>query len=220
MRNTSLFILSFFSIVSFTPEKKFYCACCAEKGDYSVYSTKFDKEKAALLKEMIFAPAVNLYITNAGFDGMKGLNSIKKSYESWEMSDTAVSSDFFTASNSLTAKSWKFDFKTADAKTGTLNLLLPIKIENFKTDIHDSQAGEVILYKEMRFKGTVQSGTGFFSGGLQKPATYFLVLQGRGNNCDNADDFKNWRLEITGSNASYTFWGTLNINSQTAKTEH
>jgi hypothetical protein len=82
---------------------------------------------------------------------------------------------------------------------------------SFKVDIHDKdeESGAPILYKEWRFKGNVQSGTGFFKAGIVSPTTYFLVLQGRGNVCDNAEDFTYWRLEIEGKKANYAFMGKL-----------
>jgi hypothetical protein len=36
-----------------------------------------------------------------------------------------------------------------------------------------------------------------------------LVLQGRGNGCDNAGDFGNWRLQVSGEKADYAFYGKL-----------
>jgi hypothetical protein len=61
----------------------------------------------------------------------------------------------------------------------------------------------------------VQTGNGFFQSSIIKPTTYFLVLQGRGNNCDNAEDFTHWRLEITGRKADYAFFGELSSGNST-----
>jgi len=36
-----------------------------------------------------------------------------------------------------------------------------------------------------------------------------LIFQGRGNRCDNAEDFTHWRLEISGKKTSYAFFGEL-----------
>ncbi len=79
----------------------------------------------------------------------------------------------------------------------------------FKVDIHDSDDGGlgVSLYKELRFKGNVLSGGGFLRASIVRPTTYFLVLQGRGNGCDNAEDFTHWHLEINGKKARYEFNG-------------
>ncbi|MGI8641023.1 MAG: hypothetical protein ACR2MG_13900 [Pyrinomonadaceae bacterium] len=72
---------------------------------------------------------------------------------------------------------------------------------------------EPLLYKEWRFKGNVQIGNGFFQTSIVQPTTYFLVLQGRGNGCDNPEDFTHWRLEIAGKKASYAFFGELKSSS-------
>jgi hypothetical protein len=55
----------------------------------------------------------------------------------------------------------------------------------------------------------VQTGTGFFQKSIVKPTTYFLVFKGRGNGCDNSEDFTHWYLEIRGKNAEYEFFGKL-----------
>ncbi|MFL6337332.1 MAG: hypothetical protein ACJ754_28870 [Pyrinomonadaceae bacterium] len=68
--------------------------------------------------------------------------------------------------------------------------------------------GGPLLYKEWRFEGQV-SGTGLFKAGTAGPTKYLLVLQGRGNGCQNAEDFKYWRLQINGRRAAYSFYGEL-----------
>ena len=203
MKKLSCFIIALFVFVAFLPLDALACACCAEKGDYRISTVKPDTNTIGLLGEMKFDAATELYMSNGGFDDIKGLNSIKASYEAGD------ATDFFSLQNIFAAKTWKLNFKTKDGKTGTLNLPLPAQMLDFKADIHDSEGSEVSLYKEWRFKGTVQSGNGFFTSGITKPTTYFLVLQGRGNRCDNASDFKHWRLEIIGKNADYAFMGKL-----------
>jgi hypothetical protein len=82
---------------------------------------------------------------------------------------------------------------------------------SYKADIRDGQTspgGGPLLYKEWRFEGQV-SGTGLFRAGTTAPAKYFLVLQGRGNGCDNAEDFKHWLLRVNGTKAEYAFYGEL-----------
>ena len=83
---------------------------------------------------------------------------------------------------------------------------------SFKVDTHENDNAESglgpVLYKEWRFEGTV-SGTGIFKTGMAPMTKYFLVFQGRGNLCDSAGDFTDWRLEITGKKASYAFYGKI-----------
>ena len=202
-----LVLIALFVSVLFLPLDAFACACCAEPGEYIISTEKPDDYKLGLLKELKFEDAANLFMTEAGFDAIKGLSGIAKDYDS---NDWVASPQFFGLNNIFAAKTWKFNFKTKKGKNGTLVLPLPTQMLSFKADIHDLQEGEVSLYKEWRFKGNVQSGNGFFSPSIVPPTTYFLVLQGRGNNCDNAEDFTHWRLEITGKNANYAFFGKLN----------
>ena len=82
---------------------------------------------------------------------------------------------------------------------------------SYTADIHDGQTsggGGPLLYKEWRFEGRV-TGTGLFRAGIVGPTKYLLVLQGRGNGCQDAGDFKHWRLQIKGRKAEYAFYGEL-----------
>lgn len=186
----------------------FACACCAERGEYRISTAKPTEYEIGLLQDMKYAEAAELYTDASGFDTIKGLNGILKGYESFDWSS---SNEYFSLTNSFAANKWKFSFKTADGKNGVLTLPMPTSMVQFATDTRENEKGaEPILYKEWRFKGTVQSGNGFFASSIVKPTTYFLVLQGRGNNCTNAEDFKYWRLEITGSKADYVFFGKMN----------
>jgi hypothetical protein len=188
----------------------FACACCAEGGEYFLQTSKPDKYAVEMLGEMKYDSAAFLYMTEAGFEGMiKGLDAIAKDYESpsW-----VASPEDFTLTNAFAARTWKFNFKTKTGKSGVLTLPIPSQMVKYKVDIHDGKtigAGGPALYKEWRFKGSVQSGSGFFQPSIIKPTTYFLVLQGRGNGCDNAEDFTYWRLEINGKKAKYAFFGKL-----------
>ncbi|MBS1792798.1 MAG: hypothetical protein JSS81_03030 [Acidobacteria bacterium] len=199
--------LAALALVSLFPSRALACACCAEKGEYYISTEKPDTYKLGLLEEMKFDDAAELYMNEAGFDGIKGLKSIEKDYDA---NDWTATPDFFNLSGVFAAKTWKLNFKTKTGKTGTLVLPVPAQMLSFKADLHDTpEDTEVAVYKEWRFKGVVQSGNGFLGASIVKPTTYFLVLQGRGNNCDNAEDFKYWRLEITGRNAGYAFFGKL-----------
>ncbi|HQU85672.1 MAG TPA: hypothetical protein PKY59_21230 [Pyrinomonadaceae bacterium] len=195
--------------LTFTSEI-FACACCAERGEYRISTSKPSDYDIDLLSQMKYSESAELYTNEAGFDAIKGLNSIKKGYEDFDWSS---SNDYFSLTNSFAAKTWKFTFKTKDGKNGVLTLPMPTQMVEFATDTHENEGtAEPVLYKEWRFKGTVQSGNGFFSAGIAKPTTYFLVLQGRGNNCNNAEDFSHWRLEINGKKANYAFFGKMNTS--------
>jgi hypothetical protein len=209
MKKFSLFFIALAAFVLLSPTATFACACCAEKGTYRIRTAKPTEYETELLKSMRFGNAAELFMTEAGFDIIKGLKSIEKDYDSMDFSRVE---EFFSLTNSFAAKTWRFNFKTATGKTGALVLPMPAQMLSFTADIHDGETsggGGPLLYKEWRFKGNVQSGVGFFGASIARPTTYFLVLQGRGNGCDNAEDFKNWRLEITGKNADYAFFGKM-----------
>lgn len=196
------FAISVFSvlIVLSVTYNSFACACCAEKGTYSISTGKPDAQIIEMLGEMKFGPGTELYMDVAGFESIKGLDPIK---------DDADLESFDLVSTFLN-KTWRFTIKTASGKQGVITLPLPASVEDFKADIHDTPSGqEVSVYKELRFKGSVSGGTGIFKGGMIKPVTYSLVFQGRGNMCDNASDYTHWRLAVEGRKASYAFFGKM-----------
>lgn len=184
------------------------CACCSEPGTYSIRTTIPDKQYLNILNELQFGETAELFMTAAGFDQVKGLEQIKSDFERDSLTASRGKLDLAAE---FTSRIWKFGIRTKSGKTGALVLPMPSQMLVFKVDIHDSEddgAGP-ILYKELRFKGNVSGGEGFLRAGIVKPTSYFLVFQGRGNNCDSASDFTNWRLEITGAKARYAFFGTL-----------
>lgn len=183
------------------------CACCAEPGTYGIWTGKPEQYVVDILKQVEFDKKALLYITEAGFDSMKGLSPIEKDY----FDDPAWAAGDFDLVNSFSGKVWTFNFKTPKGKTGSLRLPMPTNLVMFKVDIHDDSDHGLgpLLYKEFRFKGTVLSGSGFLGGSIINPTTYFLVFQGRGNGCDDVSDFRNFNLEITGKKARYQFYGKL-----------
>ena len=186
-------ILVFFAAFLVFPLQVFanYCACCAERGEYSIRTKKPDDYEIGELKRLRIAET-NLY-TDAGYpDTIKGISPLRES---------------FTGSFLWQNTGWKFDFKTDHSSAGVLNLLKSPMIVDFRVDTYNE--GEPILYKELRFKHKVSGGTGIFKAGIAPSTEYFLVLQGKGNNCMNAEDFTHWRLEITGKKADYAFFGKL-----------
>ena len=148
------------------------------------------------MKRMRFGGTAHLFLTEADLEeDAKGLGSLSEDY---------------SLNGSLLGNVWKLVFRDGN-KSGSLQLPLPAKMLSYAADIHDGQTsggGGPLLYKEWRFEGQV-NGTGFFKAGIIVPTKYFLVLQGRGNGCDNAEDFTHWRLEINGKKAGYALYGEL-----------
>lgn len=205
MMKSKTILIFVLSLIFLMPANALACACCAEPGTYMIWSGKpwdFDLE---ILEGMEFGKKATLFLTEADFEIVKGLDAIKEDLEKDYTGEMDLIAGF-------KAKTWRFTVATKSGKTGVLELPMPLQMLKFKVDIHDGKnggGGGPLLYKEFRFKGKVRSGSGFFRSGLTSPATYFLVFQGRGNGCDNIEDFSNWRLEIEGRKADYAFFGTL-----------
>lgn len=170
-----------------------YCACCAEHGEYSISVKKPGDYELDELKRLQIA-TTNLY-SDAGYpDNIMGLDPLRENYN---------------ASFILQPTAWKFDFSETSKTVGILNLPISPKMVDFRADTHENEEGEAILYKELRFKYKVLNGTGIFRKGIAPASEYFLVFQGKGNNCMFAEQFTHWRLEITGKTANYAFYGKL-----------
>ena len=161
------------------------CACCTDSGEYNlVTDAPLSEYHRAQLEGLQFAPAAQLYLTDAGEDSLKGLGSITQEN---------------TVSVAYQARWWRLTFRTADGKTGTLSLPLPARMTRFSADLHDSddRGQGPVLYKEWRCAG-VPKGDGIFEKGFTAPARYTLIFQGRGNRCDNAEDLPTGVLRYPG----------------------
>ncbi len=176
----------------------FACACCADKGQYSVTTGTPEAYTLDLLKDMHMDAGVELF-TTAGEDEIKGISDL-----GWEN---------LSLVDAFTNNTWKITIKSAGGKAGTLVLPRPAKMTLKKIDIHDKEEGDPVIYKEFVFEGVVGSGSGVFKSGIVRPTKYTLIFQGRGNNCDNAEDFTDWRLAVKGSKADYAFFGKMKKSS-------
>jgi hypothetical protein len=207
MQNRSLVIslLSLLLVLVFTVDS-FACACCAEPGTRYSGVQRIDSFYLGLLDNIDFAKTAELYTTEAGFDTIVGLGSLRKEYES---DSWTAESGSFGLNGVFSKKAWRLSFKTKNGTAGSLLLPMPAQMRILKVDTRDnSDTGNgPILYKEMVFEGRITTGTGFFRSGLSRPATYTLVFQGRGNGCDNATDYGHWNFEVNGPKAKYAFYG-------------
>jgi hypothetical protein len=175
------------------------CACCSDRGTYRVGPN--DPLTGYLLEQINgieFTSDAQLFLIDGPEpeEQVKGVGSISESY---------------VISAVTEPKLWRLTFRTEDGQSGELILALPSKVATFAVDIHNGEtnrAGEPRLYKEWRLEGRA-TGKGMFKEGFAAPARYSLVFQGRGNRCDNGNDFTHWRLEISGKKAAYAFFGEL-----------
>lgn len=184
------------------------CACCAEPGTYFSVTSPVDDYEKEMLAGIKFSPTAALYMDAAGFEVIRGLAGFE---DAWDASETGA--DFYEIglSGGFGNGKWMWTLKLGNL-SGSIELPLPAEHEYFGADIHDSKqsgGGGPLLYKELRFKGKVGSGTGFFSEGIRNGADFRLVFQGRGNGCNNAEDFSHWHLSVNGRDARYSFYGEL-----------
>lgn len=192
---TSL-LLAAIAVLLLSPIAALACACCSNTGSYHSGSVDLADYSLSQLKRMRFARTASLFMTEAGLEeDSLGIDKPKENY----LLQSAFAGDV-----------WRLTFRSG-ANSGILELPLPAKMWSHSADIHDgklSGGGGPLLYKEWRLEGELK-GSGFFKNGTATPATYVLVLQGRGNGCDNAEDFGHWRLQVRGENARYAFHGKL-----------
>lgn len=191
-----LFLLAVLASLLLLPSQARACACCSNPGDYHIGFGRPSADELSLMRQVRFGGTAQLYLTEVDLEeSAKGLAHRAESY---------------SLDGSLVGNAWKLTFRDGN-NSGTLSLPLPAKMLSYTADIRDGQTsagGGPLLYKEWRFEGQV-SGTGFFRAGITAPTKYFLVLQGRGNGCQSAEDFSHWRLKITGKKADYAFYGEL-----------
>lgn len=169
------------------------CACCSDPGEYHLTTNEPSEYQLGQLQGLQFAPAAHLFSTDAGEDGITGLSTLAQDYGLLAK---------------IEPRQIRLTFRTDDGKTGELILPFPAKMTTFAADIHDeakSAGGGPLLYKEWRLEGDA-AGSGIFA---EAKTHYTLVLQGRGNRCDNTEDFKNWRLELSGKKTACAFFGEL-----------
>ena len=200
MRFAPIFIvLLLLACTMLAPEGVTACACCAEEGTRYDDTRRMEEFEASILENIKLAPRAELYMTEAGEDvNGKGI-AADMSYP-WVYTISLLPKD----------KQWELTFKNRRGQTGKLTLMLSDNLNVYKVDMRERKrsAASAMLYKEWRLKGEVK-GTGIFQRGLAPGGTFRLVLQGRGNSCDDASDFNHWVLQVTGPEADYSFYGNV-----------
>ncbi|HLO84679.1 MAG TPA: hypothetical protein VK203_06650 [Nostocaceae cyanobacterium] len=192
LKVTSCLMLSALTMSLIFPAKVYACACCADAGTREERTDKLNSYDVQIINSLKFATSAKIRQTPRGEN--VGVTSNSTNY------------------NLTITKSqgrWNLNFKDAKGKTGTLTFTLPANGVYFKNDSRESRQGQpVILYKEIRLEGKV-SGNGIFAKGITPDTKLRLVLQGKGNNCNSAEDFKTWNLQVLGSRANYSFYGNF-----------
>lgn len=187
-----LVLLSSLAFVMSQPSTALACACCADPGYRVEGSLTLDVVKKQELERVRFAKTVSVY-EGPGEDPIKGISPGSNEYSLSSASKGSV-------------LLWKLK---GDGGSGTLTLTLPSKIERFYADLHDTPPNrETVLYKEWRLAAKL-TGTGVFKAGIVKGTKATLILQGRGNHCDDAEMFTHWTLIVKGPKADYILYGAL-----------
>ena len=194
-KKSSTFVITIVALL-LSPVGAIACGCCSNTGDYRSGLAELEDWKIDELKRIRFARPALLYLTEAGMEeDALGVDQPKENY---------------SVSSAFSGNVWRFTFRSG-ANSGVLELPLPKQMWSHSADLHDgrlSPGGGPSLYKEWRLEGEVK-GSGIFKPGMAAPAKYVLVFQGRGNACDNPEDFRNWRLEVRGEKARFAFFGKL-----------
>ena len=191
--------LMLLSLLFFAPARagSAACACCAEPGTWYERTDRISDHELTELGRLRFDAVANTYLTEAGEDLIKGISLPSDTYS-------------LTISKRQRGR-WELSFRDQRNRRGTLTLIVPGTVVAFGADLHDSETAGgngPLLYKELRLTGAV-TGTGIFKDGMTAQTKFRLILQGRGNNCLDAEDFKNWTLQVFGPRASYSFYGSL-----------
>ncbi len=186
-------LISAIALFLINPTNAHACACCGIAGEWLEYTNSLENYDVESLNKLQYSPTAKLTLGGAGFDIIKGLDSQSETY---------------TLSHSKNNRSWNFRFTDTKGKTGNLSFSLPPQKTEFGTDFYDKPMADERLYKEVRLTGKL-TGNGIFASGINNDSRYKLILQGRGNYCLSANDFKHWILQISGPRSSYSFYGSF-----------
>ena len=191
-----LVLLTFLLLVSL-PASALACACCAEKGFYLSKSIELKDFYGEIIDKL--APGSATLFTDAAYpENVKGLGSESTSF--------SVGSSF---GNGI----WALNLMDKTKKTGILNFERPRRAHQLMYDSDPfSEKNMVVLNKQISLTGRVKSASGFLSKGESYDMRYELVLNGKGNVCTEASDFKTFFLKINGLMSDYRFYGKLKMN--------
>lgn len=179
------------------------CACCAEHGQWFHDSHAINDNEAQTLNRVQFASEAKTYLTAAGTEGIRGTASPAETYKLVTTKDE---------------RRWRWTFTDAKGQTGVLAFNIPQSTNSYGTDLRDGKSapgGGPLLYKEWQMRGRVW-GNGIFAAGMSGQPQFHLILQGRGNSCMSAGDWRHWRLEVSGQSANFAFYGDVEAQPATA----
>jgi hypothetical protein len=163
------------------------CACCAFEGQWSVHTQEFPNDGkmhrwfVGELSRLRLAGILRAAEHGKGSEFFHKLYNVKLYFDGHHWTVLGAGSD----------------------STGfepILRFTHPEEYEEFKADNGVRDASFVELYKEWRFAGILEPLSSDVP--VAPNQTSLLVLQGYGNNCVSADDFKHWVLNFQIGNDS------------------
>ena len=166
------------------------CACCSEEGEWYERRERVESVQLVQLDRMRFSPTAHTYMSPA---------------EDYEFASS------YSLSQTRKGRRWQLKLRDDKGKAGTISFTIPARLTSFGADLHEQSERDglgPLLYKEMRLTGAAEV-TGILRQGINGPVQFRLILQGRGRGCTEAEDFKNWTLQITGARVSHAFYGSL-----------
>jgi len=190
----ALLALLSLALLSIPPRAAQACACCSDPGERTESTKKLEGYEKEVLEKVRFARTTRLLLRGVGLGGVRGIPEPQETY---------------TLTVARDGDAWTFQLEDAHKHRGTLRFA-PTAVTSFFVDPQDpSRKGEVVLYKEWRLEGPV-TRTGIFApaDGGAAPAVR-LVLQGNGNSCTEAAQFRAYSLTVSGPAEQYTFYGPL-----------
>jgi hypothetical protein len=157
------------------------CACCAYEGQWSVHTQEFPGD--GKMHEWFVEELSRLHLdgTLRAAEHGKGSEYFHKVYNVTLNFDGHYWTVLGAGSDST-------------AFEPILRFTHPEEYEEFKADNGVRDGSFVELYKEWRFAGILEPLSGDVPVALNQMSV--LVLQGYGNNCVNADDFRHWVLNF------------------------
>jgi hypothetical protein len=171
------------------------CACCSDPGTWYERNDQTSDYELGEIERLKFSKKAKLFTTEADLpEGLEGIEPESDDYA-------------YQLTQSQNGRRWELTFKT-EKKNGSLSFTIPSTMVSFAVDLHDGTDKGLgpLLYKEWRFTGPVD-GTGMFKKSMTGKPEYKLVLQGKGNSCTDASNFKHWTLVINVPAGSYSFYG-------------
>lgn len=171
-----------------------WCACCSSPGDWYSGRQQIGDMERSELESVKLGPVATLRVGEADISDIEGITDPSETYK---------------LTHARTRRTWTLRFADDRGKTGTLTFTLPPALTVFGVDPQDgrtSPGGGPLLYKEWRLEAPV-TGTGIFKAGAARGARIRLVLQGHGNACTSASDFRHWNLQVSTRSQSFSFYG-------------